>query len=223
MKFCSWVDTYTRYWYKIIRVKPLYIFNFEGRWKKKDLVDNNVFYIVNKAVRELLCSKWWCKMGVINDPNLKIWSETKEKLSYFGNLGQTGGSLWQSCLTTLPTEPSSLVRELGIWFIVQNIFFHQLWVCNRICSTPKFDHIWLVFCRFCKPLKRVLVSGVTPNKSIENASTTRSVKTKTPNYKWWGQMKISKNLGVMYRQNFPNYLLICSDHSRHAHKKSNFV
>jgi len=35
VKFCSWVDTYTRYWYKIIRVKLLYIFNFEERWKKK--------------------------------------------------------------------------------------------------------------------------------------------------------------------------------------------
>jgi hypothetical protein len=45
---------------------------------------------------------------------LKIWNETKEKLSYFGNSGQTGGSLWQSCLTTSPTEPSSLVRESGM-------------------------------------------------------------------------------------------------------------
>ena len=52
-------------------------------------------------------------MGVINDPNLKMWSETKEKVSYFGNSGQTGGSLWQGCLTTSPTEPSSLVRESG--------------------------------------------------------------------------------------------------------------
>jgi hypothetical protein len=53
-------------------------------------------------------------MGIIDDPNLKIWSETKEKLSYFGNSGQTGGNLWQGCLTTSPTEPSSLVRESGI-------------------------------------------------------------------------------------------------------------
>src|ERR1700676_4652339 len=52
-------------------------------------------------------------MGIIDDPNLKIWSETKEKLSYFGNSGQTGGSLWQGCLTTSLTEPSSLVRESG--------------------------------------------------------------------------------------------------------------
>ena len=67
-------------------------------------------------------------MGVIDDPNLKIWSETKEKLSYFGNSGQTRGRLWQSCLTTLPTEPSYLVRELGIqpFLIVLNFVMHFL-------------------------------------------------------------------------------------------------
>ena len=36
-----------------------------------------------------------------------------------------------------------------IWFIVWHIFFHQLWVCNRICSTPKFNHILNKCGQFC--------------------------------------------------------------------------
>jgi hypothetical protein len=29
--------------------------------------------------------------------------------------------------------------------------------------------------------------------------------TRTPDYRWLGQMKISENLGVMYGQNFKNF------------------
>ena len=55
-------------------------------------------------------------MCVINNPNLQKWSGTKENLPKSSNSagpGWAGGSLWQRCLTTSLTEPSSLVRESG--------------------------------------------------------------------------------------------------------------
>jgi hypothetical protein len=69
-----------------------------------------------------------------------MWSETKEKVSYFGNSGQTGGSLWQGCLTTSPTEPSSLVRESGIHPIASNfdMITKFLWPIRFSCCVSTY-------------------------------------------------------------------------------------
>ena len=73
-------------------------------------------------------------MCLIDDPNLKLWSQTKEKLSTYSNSGFAGGSLWQSCLTTSPTEPSSLVRESGIDLATGEthvMWMHQIPCCKQ--------------------------------------------------------------------------------------------
>ena len=36
-----------------------------------------------------------------------------------------------------------------IWFIVRHIFFHKLWVCDRICGASKFDYILNKCGQFC--------------------------------------------------------------------------
>ena len=43
--------------------------------------------------------------------------------------------------------------------------------------------------------------------------------TRTPDYRWQGQMKISENPCFMYGQNFKKFPKKCSDWTRHALKK----